>query len=339
MKASGQKIFIDSHIQSLISQNEYALAADYLFNSQLKNWELMSKNYQALKKIQTKSFWFDGFKMTVQFNPERIKSTSAVVDNDSISKRDCFLCSKNLPEEQKGILLTDDFILLCNPYPIFPQHFTIVNLNHKPQEIINCFVDFLELSKLLSPNYTLIYNGPACGASAPDHLHFQAGNRQFIPIENDIQQLKNDFGMILKEDEFNSISFINDGLRKIIFIESTEQSIIENYFKIIFNLYNNYSAIDSEPMMNILSSYDKDSGWGIIIFLRSRHRPECFYMNDPDRFLISPAAIDLGGVVVTPRLEDFERTDKEILWKIINEVSLDQKIFLSLQEKIKAELG
>ena len=237
MKLSEEIFFSDSQIQNLISQKDYSSAADYLFNSQLKSWSLMNKNYDALKYIQTKSFWFEGMKLKVQFNPERIISTSAKVDESSISKRNCFLCTENLPEEQKGILLRDDFILLCNPYPIFPQHFTIAALDHKPQKISEYYGEFLEISKLLSPNHTLIYNGPACGASAPDHLHFQAGTKQLIPIENDIQQMKNDYGHIVFENEFITTTFITDGLRRIIFIESTDRSHLENTFRKIFKEY------------------------------------------------------------------------------------------------------
>ena len=301
MKLSEEKLFNDSQIQNLISQKDYSSAADYLFNSQVKSWSLMRKNYDALNNIQTKSFWFDGMKLKVQFNPERIKSTSAKVDDSSIANRECFLCTVNLPEEQKGILIREDFILLCNPYPIFPQHFTIASLDHKPQQISESFSEFLELSKLLSPNYTLIYNGPACGASAPDHLHFQAGTRQSIPIENDIQQMKNDFGHIVQQNEFITTTFINDGLRRIIFIESFHQSRLEKSFRKIFKEFENLSAAEPEPMMNLLCTYDKEFGWNVVIFLRSKHRPECFYKDDPEKILISPAAVDLGGLIITPR--------------------------------------
>ena len=339
MKLSEEIFFSDSQIQNLISQKDYSSAADYLFNSQLKSWSLMNKNYDALKNIQTKSFWFEGMKSKVQFNPERIISTSAKVDESSISKRNCFLCTENLPEEQKGILLRDDFILLCNPYPIFPQHFTIAALDHKPQKISEYYGEFLEISKLLSPNHTLIYNGPACGASAPDHLHFQAGTKQLIPIENDIQQMKNDYGQIVFENEFISTTFINDALRSIIFIESTDRSHLENTFRKIFKEYKNINPAEPEPMMNLLCTYDKEFGWNVIIFLRSKHRPECFYKDDPDKILISPAAVDLGGLVITPREEDFMRTQKGLIQIIFNEVSLDQKTFSLIEEKLKAELS
>lgn len=338
MKLPEKKMLNDSEVLNFVSQNDYASAAEYLFSSQLKNWPLMQENYDALKNIETKSFWIDGMKLKVQFNPERIKSTSADVDEDSIAKRNCFLCTEYLPKEQKGILLRDDFILLCNPYPIFPKHFTIAALSHKPQRISENYGELLEISKLLSPFYTLIYSGPTCGASAPDHLHFQAGTRQFIPIENDIQQMKNDFGEVIQENEFITTTFINDGLRSIIFIESFHQSLLEKSFRKIFKVWENLSSTEPEPKMNLLCSYDKELGWNLIIFLRSKHRPECFYKNDSDKILISPAAVDMGGLIITPKEEDFIKTNKELLQKIFNEVSLDQKTFSLIAEKIKAEL-
>ncbi|OGU66481.1 MAG: hypothetical protein A2W30_02935, partial [Ignavibacteria bacterium RBG_16_36_9] len=327
MNLPEKKILNDVEVRSFISNDNYASAADYLFSSQLNSWTLLKKNYYALRSVQTKSFWSDGFKLKVQFNPERIKSTSAEVDENSVKNRECFLCIENFPDEQKGIKIRDDFIMLCNPYPIFPQHFTISSLNHKPQSISESFSEFLVMSRQLSPQYTLVYNGPTCGASAPDHLHFQAGTKNFMPIENDIQQLKNDFGKIIQEDAFITTSFIDDGLRSIIFIESAEQKVMEKSFTTIYKAYEKIYQDDVEPMMNILCTYNSEFGWIVIIFLRSKHRPECFYKNDPDRMLISPAAIDLGGVVITPREEDFIRIDKELLQQIFREVSLDEKTF------------
>jgi hypothetical protein len=334
-----EKILRDSQIIDFINQSDFSSAADYLFKSQLKNWQLMKANYDALKSIKTKSFWFEGFKLNVQYNPERIKSTSALVDRKSISNRPCFLCVKNLPEEQKGIILKEDFILLCNPYPIFPQHFTIAALEHKPQTISDFFSEFLELSKLLSPRYTMIYNGPACGASAPDHLHFQAGTKNYMPIENDIHQMKNEFGIEAQENDDISTTFINDGLRRIVFVESSDQLLIKKSFEILFNAIKKYSPAEPEPMMNLLCTYDKEYGWSLIIFLRSKHRPESFYKENLEKILISPAAVDLGGVVITPRDEDYQRTDKDLIRQIIDEVSLDQKIFSLIEKEVKSELN
>jgi len=214
LNLSEQKFLRDIQVENFINNNNYVAAAEHLFNSQLNSWEFLRKNYEALRTVQTKSFWFDGFKIKVQFNKERLISTSAEVDEKSVSNRKCFLCVENLPEEQKGILLRKNFLLLSNPYPIFPQHFTISTLKHEPQRISEGFEELFELTRLLGANYTMVYNGPGCGASAPDHLHFQAGTKLFIPIENDIQQLKTDYGKIVEDNENNTVNLNTEGINR-----------------------------------------------------------------------------------------------------------------------------
>ena len=304
----------------------------------MKSWDLMRTNYDNLKYTETKSFWSDGYKLVVQFNPGRIKSTSAEVDEKSIKSRKCFLCAENLPKEQMGIQILEKFVLLCNPYPILPQHFTIVSVTHEPQRILEYLSDFLLISQLLSNN-TLIYNGPSCGASAPDHLHFQAGSKQAIPIENDVQQLKNEWRSYVFEDDTISTSFINDRIRKIIFIESTDMNKIINHFRKIYLAYQKISGSNDEPLINLLCSYSEEFGWNLIIFLRSKHRPSIYFSKGPNKLLVSPAAIDMGGLIISPRKEDFERVGLENLQKIINEVSLDEENFSLIIEKVKPELS
>jgi hypothetical protein len=330
-----QKLLNDPFVKNLIDQDNYAAAVEYLIHSQMNSWELLKKNYDALINVQIKSFWYDGFKIKVQFNPERMISTAAKVDVESVANRKCFLCIDNIPEEQKGILLRDKFLLLCNPYPIFPQHFTISLLKHEPQRIDENFPELLELTKLLASGYTLVYNGPACGASAPDHLHFQVGTKLFLPIEDDIQQMKNDYGIAVSTDEKMNVSFINDGIRRLIFIESNEQAKITSAFKKIFSVYKDVSVNTVEPMMNIICSYDIEFGWNVIIFLRSKHRPEYFFSEDPEKILVSPAAIDLGGILVTPREEDYAKMDEDLVWNILDEVLFDKKAFSILAKKLK----
>jgi ATP adenylyltransferase/5',5'''-P-1,P-4-tetraphosphate phosphorylase II len=334
-----QKILSASAVDLFVEQNNYTAAADYLFNSQMNSWQLMRKNYDALIEVQKKDFWFEGFKIKVQFNPERIKSTAAKVDAKSVADRKCFLCIDNLPEEQKGIPIFDSYFLLCNPYPVFPQHFTISSLEQEPQRISSNFSDLLEITKLLSPSYTLVYNGPECGASAPDHLHFQSGTKLFVPIENDIHQLKNDYGKIVLENETISVSFIDDDLRKLILMECVDKSELENIFYKILTLLRDISSGKLEPMINIICKYDNEFGWSVIVFLRGKHRPERFFAEGTEKILVSPAAIDLGGVLVTPREEDFIKLNKEIISSIFKEVSLDQENFSILYEKLKKELN
>jgi hypothetical protein len=185
----------------------------------------------------------------------------------------------------------------------------------------------------------LIYNGPSCGASAPDHLHFQAVTKQVIPIENDIQQLKNECGITVFEDDKISTSFINDGIRKIIFIESTDKEEIVNHFMKIYLAFQKISESDNEPLMNLLCSHNEEFGWNLIIYLRSKHRPEVFFSEEPKKLIISPAAVDMGGLIVSPRKEDFKRIDLEVLQKILNEVSLSEEKFLMIREKVKSEVS
>jgi hypothetical protein len=332
-------IFKNEKLNELIEQNLYADAADFLFNSQINEWELMRENYTALKNVKEKSFWFDECKFKVQFNPERIKSTSADVSEQGLNSRRCFLCIENLPVDQKGILLNDSYLLLSNPYPVFPQHFTVSLLRHKPQRIQKNIQGLLEITKQLSKKYTLIYNGPDCGASAPDHLHFQAGTKLLMPIENDIFQLKNNCGQILLNDGHNTLSFINDGLRTIIFIEAPDLDSAVRLFEKLYGCYSKYSNVLNEPMMNLLCKYDKEFGFNIIIFLRSDHRPKSYYNEDPWKLMISPAAVDLGGIIISPREKDFEKLNKELIQEIISEVSLDSYSFKKLAENLKDELN
>lgn len=329
-----KRVLKDGELERYLTQADYISASEFLFKSQLKSWKLMKNNYESLKSVQTKSFWFEGFKIEAQFNSGRIKSTSANVDEASVKSRKCFLCPENLPEEQKGILLPNDFILLCNPFPIFDQHFTISSLNHQPQTILKNFESFLEISKILSPEYILIYNGPECGASAPDHLHFQAGTKLSVPVENDIQQMKNDFGKVIKEDDTFSFSLIDDGLRKIIFIETNDKLKLTEAFNSLFRIYKEFSGSGSEPMMNLMSNYNTEFGWSVIVFLRNKHRPEIFYMDEPGKMLISPAAVDLGGLLITPRKIDFDKLDKQLVQNILKEVSLSDQLFSELKERL-----
>ncbi|MEO8399869.1 MAG: DUF4922 domain-containing protein, partial [Ignavibacteriaceae bacterium] len=185
----------DTEVITYLNRGDFSNASKKLLELQIKSWSLAEKGYKSLESIQTKTFHFEGFDIKVQFNPGRIISSSAKVDEKSIKERECFLCIENLPIEQKGLLFNDEYLILVNPFPIFPEHFTLPNLKHIPQRIHsfsrkNPFSALLDFSKNLSKFYTVFYNGPNCGASAPDHLHFQAGLKNFIPIEADFHQLK-----------------------------------------------------------------------------------------------------------------------------------------------------
>ena len=178
-----QIVISDGELAPFLTNHDAASKAAGLLQQQRMVWELLRKGYDSLQSVKTKVFEFDGFQVKVQFNPGRMTSTAAKVDPNSIRERKCFLCTDNLPPAQRGIPCDGDYLVLCNPFPIFPEHFTIASLHHTPQVIRDSFAAFLQITRDLGARYTVFYNGPRCGASAPDHLHFQAGNRSFLPID------------------------------------------------------------------------------------------------------------------------------------------------------------
>ncbi len=329
------KVFTDnSIIKNYIAQKNYSDAAKTLFAIQANDWIMLKNGVSSLETVKTKSFRFDEFKIKAQFNAGRIISTSAKIDPKSISERKCFLCVENLPEQQRGISYNKDYIILCNPFPIFPEHFTITHKEHQPQRIIDTFTDMLDLSKDIFKYYSVIYNGPRCGASAPDHLHFQAGNKFFMPVDDEFHLLKNEYGKEIFDSDDLSVFAVDDGIRKFISIESSDKDLMVKTFKKFYKLYSQLINEDQEPLMNLISFYEEEFGWRVIIFLRAKHRPAVFFAEDETKMLVSPAAIDIGGVCVFPREEDFNRITKEQIADIFKEVFIDniglEKVILEL---------
>jgi len=265
-----------------------------LFEEQILNWELARNNYNSLKQVKEKTLIVDGREYKVQFNPARIKSSAAKVDAQSIRERKCFLCTANRPQEQNGITFKERYLILVNPYPIFPRHLTIPLIEHTPQLIdASHFDDMLDLAQQLD-DYIIFYNGPKCGASAPDHFHFQAGNKGFLPLEK-------------HPNMYNSI-----------IIESDNKEEALNLFK---RIYFTLPLVieDEEPKMNILAWYEA-AKWTICIFSRKKHRPSCFYAEGEANMLINPASVELGGVFITPLEKDFVKISAEDIRGILSEV-------------------
>jgi hypothetical protein len=324
----------DPLIINYANGNNFSEAARTLFIRQKDEWEMLAAGVESLKTVKVKSFQFGGFSIKAQFNPGRMTSTSAKVDDQSILERKCFLCSENLPDGQKGVLYHDEYIILCNPFPIFPMHFTLAHEKHKPQRIIDTFPYLLDLGRDLSEHYSVIYNGPRCGASAPDHLHFQAGNKLFMPIDEEFHLIKNEYGSEILDEKDDLVYAVDDGLRKFITIESTDYSFILKVFNIFYSVYSELVNAQDEPLMNLISFYESEYGWRIIIFLREKHRSTHYYKQGDEQILMSPAAIDLGGMCIFPRETDFENVTKENIEEIFKEVFVTKEILDKIQQKM-----
>ncbi|MBW6533925.1 MAG: DUF4922 domain-containing protein [Mariniphaga sp.] len=294
-----------------------------LIKQQQKIWQLARKNYEALSEVQTRSFDFGHFKIIAQHNPGRIRSSAAKIDEQSIAKRPCFLCPHNLPAEQKALNFQNKFLILVNPFPVFPLHLTISNLKHTPQRILDFFPDMLELSQELD-GFTVFYNGPKCGASAPDHFHFQAGNRGFLPIENELKIMGKNHTKVLVEKPGLKILAAKNYLRKFLCIFSSDKGKITDAFRFVYSLLPARNG--NEPMMNILTFYENGE-WKVIVFPRVKLRPSHFYKEDENQFVVSPAAVELGGIIVMPRKEDFVSISDKIIAEIYNEITLPPSDF------------
>jgi ATP adenylyltransferase/5',5'''-P-1,P-4-tetraphosphate phosphorylase II len=318
-----KRIIKDSELKNSGNVESFADRAHTLLTIQMEKWHSLNKGYKNLDSVETRELEIDGTKVTLQFNPQRIISSTAKVDEKSIKDRKCFLCVENLPDEQKAVQYGNDFLILGNPYPIFPEHFTISKIKHIPQRIKKSFEDLINLSRDLGKYYSVFYNGPECGASAPDHLHFQACTKNFMPIENSIKAtMCRAAGKNSKLEVFAAKNFV----RKFISFESTSKIELLNIFKIFYDGFSRLPGTSIEPMVNIISSYENNK-WRVIIFPRRKHRPDFYFKEGSDKILISPAASDLGGICITPRREDFDKVTKENLEKMFDEILVSTEFF------------
>jgi len=288
-----------------------------LFDSQLKEWVLAGENYADFLNVQEREVEFDNCIVRLQFNPERIVSTGAKVGKEDIKKRKCFLCEENRPLEQRGVVYRKKYNILVNPFPILPVHFTIPTIDHVPQSIRD-FEDMLFLARDLE-EYSIIYNAPDCGASAPDHMHFQAGTKNFTQTERELPDLMRT-SQVLDFEMDTVVYHAIDYLRTCYIIVSRDfnKSVLE-FYKII-NEKCVMSLQHAEPRINVICRYD-DGLWTTIIFPRKKHRSS-HYINLDDQIMISPGTIDMAGVLITPRHNDFLRVCKRKIAEIFDEVTL-----------------
>jgi hypothetical protein len=295
-----------------------------LIEQQKETWPMLRESIIGLDQAQYKRLRVYGTEIYAQFNPKRIVSTAAEVDARTISRRPCFLCIENLPAEERGIAFDERFVILCNPYPVLRDHLVIASRDHAPQTILGNFAKFLDLARELGNGWFVLYNGPRCGASAPDHLHFQACSRERIPI---LREVAASDGV----DAFPMLA-----LRALVNRNRNRQRLIR-WLDLILSILSQDKTTPDEPMINIVAAFEKDE-WTVIVYPRQKHRPSCYYADDEKRLLVSPAAIDLAGVVVIPNPDHFARISAKDIERIYDEVLLDDEQFDEVLERVPDEL-
>ena len=305
------------------------------FNRQLEKWEAARQRYHDLRGSKTRELVVGSSSIQVQWNPARMVSTGAKIDNKTIAERPCFLCEQNRPKEQIKKDIDGQYELLVNPFPILPQHFTIPSLKHQPQRILNSYG---EIHKLLEeyPEMMVFYNGPQCGASAPDHAHFQAGTCGVLPLQMSWKRLSSNLTKIVSINDHEDISLIEDYHCTALLIRSRSQYGDEQLFR---RLYDALPDMDPEPMMNIVA-WRRDEDFLSVVFPRTKHRPDCYYAEGDEQYIISPGALDMAGLIITPRQEDFDRLTPEKALSILNEITLSgdalQQVIDRLQDKVQS---
>ena len=303
-----------------------------LFDAQKKRWTRLAEACRDLASLRTREIICSSHSVHLQYNPNRAVSSGAAVDQETIRNRPCFLCADNLPGEQQGILYRKSYIILCNPAPIFDHHFTIVTLQHQPQEISSSLTLLLQMAADLSPAYTVFYNGPACGASAPDHLHFQ-----MIPI--DALPFLHTLSFLPPSKEISSVRFYKgDNLdRCVVILESKNREALQEQFAHLDKVIRHTVPTNTEPLMNVLCTFEKGT-WRLVMFLRQKHRPDAYFAAGKQRIFVSPGAVDMAGVMITPQLIDFNRLDCETIRGIYQEVSLPAEMMDIIFNNLNGDL-
>ena len=309
------------------------------FNRQLERWDEVRQRYRELRNAKTRELAVGASSIVVQWNPARMVSTGAKIDAKTLSERPCFLCEQNRPAEQVKKTVDSQYELLVNPYPILAQHYTIPSVEHKPQLIYDVYG---EIYKLLDefPNLTVFYNGPQCGASAPDHAHFQAGTSGLLPLQLAWQRLSRNLTCVISLNEDEDLSLIDDYPTTAFLIRSRSPYGGEQLFRRLYEALDAQTAKQTddqpEPMMNIVS-WRKDDEYLVVVFPRTKHRPDCYYAEGNNQYIISPGALDMAGLIITPRQEDYERITPAIALGILQEISLTGDDLQTLIERLKSQ--
>ena len=288
------------------------------FHSEKKNWSDAATRYEALKEVQTKALPLGGVGggLNVQWNPARMVSTGANISKQAIEKRPCFLCDSNRPAEQHALPVLGQYQLLVNPFPILPKHFTVPAREHTPQLIKGRFQDLFKIAQQM-PDYIVFYNGPLCGASCPDHMHLQAGSRGIAPLERDWKRIYEP----ALEPFAEGISLLTNYPCPVLVIRTAEATEAEERFQRIYNALPLHEG-EAEPRMNIVC-WQQDEEVVTLVFPRAKHRPDCYTAQGEDQLLVSPGALDMCGLLITPREQDFKKLTPELAAAILQEVSLN----------------
>lgn len=295
-----------------------------LLSEQRQVWPDLRRGCRALEKVREREIACRGFAVKLQYNPERIANTLAGIGERKEGGPACFLCPGNLPAPQRGIRYRKNYLILCNPRPIFPAHFTVAHVKHRPQALGEETGAYFRLVADFGPGWTVFYNGPRCGASAPDHLHFQAAPAGRMPIERELSEKGRIRGGKWSGGVF--VGRLREGGREAALLEGRNPAALESAFRALLKSLGEVLKADGEPMVNV-AGFQEGGKIRLLIFPRRKHRPDAFFLKGRSRIMVSPGLIDMGGLVITPVEKDFKNLAARDIAGIYKEVSLEAGIF------------
>lgn len=303
---------------------------DKFVKDQLSVWPLAAENYRSLKKAGSKVLSIGGLPVTVQLNPCRRISSEASLDKESINRRPCFLCPENRPAEQTNMEFEGRkgrrYRVTLNPYPIFPSHLVISSFEHTPQSIWHRYQDLLDFVRE-NNEYLGFYNGPESGASAPDHMHFQACPQGLTPLQNRVDEL------LAAGDDKTLDHLTNVKEARLFHLNEYARGVFvlcgataKSTAKLFYRLLDCAPVPDgsSEPKMNIIA-WCHEGEYRTAVIFRERHRPHNYSSSGADHLAMSPGCADLAGVYVTTREEDFDKLDAGLLSQVVREVAASEE--------------
>lgn len=291
-----------------------------LLDEQRAAWPQLGQAYENLKRTEARELVCNGFSVRLLHNPGRLTSTAALVDEADINQRPCFLCEHNLPDHQKAIVYRDKYLILSNPMPVTFGHFTIPYVSHRPQAIAGNISVLLDLAADFGPGWIILYNGPRCGASAPDHLHFQAIPAGQTPIELEMREKERLIPYGRDHNDVLSCRIKNVG-REVILFSSKEPKRLTAALSEYVETLKNVLQSSEEPMINAIA-HSEDQRHSVLLFPRQKHRPDVYFREGGDRIVVSPAVVEMAGIIVTPLCKDFEHLTGTTIEMIYREVTL-----------------
>lgn len=313
--------------RSFIGPGSLSNLVPALWRQQVHDWPRLGESLAGLRKARTRAFRMGPSTVVAQYNPGREVSSAAKIDPASLAARPCFLCVDNLPKSQCAIVYRKDWLILCNPAPIFEPHFTISSMAHRPQSVCAAVPVMLDLARDLNGAFTIFYNGPSSGASAPDHLHLQAAPVALLPHEKElVKQLccgrtaESPGWIDWVHYEPVRLGVSRPGHRSAIFLLGRSRNDLIETLQSVLQVLGDVRPAHPEPMLNLFVGY-ADECWTIWLYPRAAHRPSVYGLG-PHDFLISPGAVDIAGLLIIPRAADFERLSEDLITQVYEEVLL-----------------